>query len=152
MRHAKSNSVAIALVILTTAIVFLGIPVCSNAEDRAQQDSGHTQTGHADNWRILWVGGYRQQGVYQGVQDDRESQRIHREMQQDKKDRAEDARHTREAEYKHKRELEDSKREQEREKQKEKQDNQKQPAKEKRCKGLGLPANCTEANPGRGHK
>jgi hypothetical protein len=75
---------------ILTAVVAAGLwfnaGVGYTKEDPAKTDPGSKQSGKADTWRVLWVGGYREQGVYQGVQEDRA--RASRQHQDDRNRRS----------------------------------------------------------------
>lgn len=140
MRRISANWI---LAIATS--VTLGIPGLLPAQSAgtADLDPGASQTGPADCSRILWVGGYRQQdpgncppkargkpGKRPGYSD------------KDKKQRDRKAHEDFREERKAKREAEKAREKQAREDRKAKDE------KARRCRGLGLPANCTEPNPG----
>ena len=105
-------------------------------------DPGRHQTGKADNWRILWVGGYRQQGVYQDVKGDRDHEAGRKEHAKDKQRDEEKCRRDREqvakekdAAYRVKVAAQEAAR-------------KARELKAKKCHGVGMPAGCTEQNPG----
>ncbi len=135
-------------------------------------DPGSAQSGKAPAWRILWVGGYRQQGVYQAEQeksrqaaaqkraisDERKAreearrQELQQKRQQDdtrrrqeRLERDEDARRRREEEAAKRRKLEQERLERERDRKLK----QERADHDRKCRGLGLPAGCTIPNPGR---
>lgn len=123
--------------------VTLGIPglaglVFSSSAAAQDLDPGRLQTGPADCSRILWVGGYRQQDQgncpkkARGYSD------------KDKKAKAREDQERFRQERKAKHDADKAKEKQAREDRKAKDAD----AKAKKCRGLGAPANCTEANPG----
>lgn len=158
-----------------TAITLAGYTHSSAIAAGPELDPGQHQTGPAPCAKVLWVGGYRS-GIQQGDCDradprkkpkkprytDKDKQLERRDAwefwrqekaaaHQAKKDRQEQERKDREAKKaaeKAKRDEEKFRREVEKAKEEVRKEHE---ARKKACRGLGLPADCDLANPGKGH-
>jgi hypothetical protein len=135
------------LVLCVTAITAAGIPP-ARAAGSPDLDPGAHQTGKADCAKILWVGGYRvaQPGSCPESSGDPQRRRRHGYTDKDKKQREREAFELFRQERKAAREAEKAKEKAERDARKAKDDHA------KKCRGLGLPANCDLANPGKAKK
>jgi hypothetical protein len=133
---------AAAVTIATSA----GIPPARAAQSSgaADLDPGASQTGKADCAKILWVGGYRvaQPGSCDKPAAQPGRRRRHGYTDKADKQAARDAQEAFKQERKAKREEEKAKEKAERDARKAKDE------KAKKCRGLGLPANCDLDNPG----
>lgn len=130
---------------LTIAIGILLVAGQGYTEDKTKTDPGSAQQAGAGNWRILWIGGYRQQGVYQGVKGDKDKADKHKRDAKDKADRERERRLEREQRAKDKAEAEKRRRQD----QEDRRQDRLERSKQKKCRGIGIPAGCTEPNPGR---
>jgi hypothetical protein len=141
---------AAAVTIATSA----GIPPARAAQSSgaADLDPGASQTGKADCAKILWVGGYR---VAQPGSCDQKPGRRRRQGYTDKHKKAREReaheffKQERKAAWEAQKAKEKAARDARDKKAREIKDKQ---AKEKACRGLGLPANCNLANPGKAKK
>jgi hypothetical protein len=136
-----SHWILAAAVIVTSGIPGLVIPARAGPD----LDPGAHQTGPADCAKILWVGGYR---VAQPGSCPEKTKPGKRKGYTDKAKQhqaAEDRERFRQ-ERKAKHDLEKAKEKEARDARKAKDDHA------KKCRGLGLPANCDLANPGKAKK
>lgn len=142
---------------IAAACVTLGIPGLVPSSSLAagpELDPGAHQTGPADCSRILWVGGYRQPQQDPCPQKgDRKPGKRKGYTDKPKQDRAKEEFEFFRQERKAQRDAQKAKEKADREAQKAKDQAIKdKQAHEKKCRGLGLPANCDLANPGKAKK